>query len=257
MHIIQDVFNLINEIAPFNLQEQWDNSGLLIGAMDDKVSNVLICLDVTDDVVNEAIDKKCELIISHHPIIFTPLKSISSKSIYAKLIKNDIGVISAHTNYDIANGGINDVIVEKLNAQIIQNYIEQMYDNSIGLGKIAKLDKEYSANELAQKLKSIFGNTVIRYNETDKKINTVAICSGSGGSLLPMVLSEKVDAFITGDVKHDQFIDAQREGLIIFDAGHFHTENIALNSLMEKLSEKITTIKFTVADNSRDILSYK
>ncbi len=257
MSIIKEVFNAMNEIAPFNLAEQWDNSGLLIGDMNDNVTKSLICLDVTDDIVDEAIEKNCELIISHHPLIFTPLKSISTQSIYAKLIKNDIGVISAHTNFDIANGGINDIIVEKLNAKITQNYIEPTFDNTIGLGKIATLEDKFSAEDFAEKLKRIFHSTVIRYNDTVKKISKIAICSGSGGSILPIISNQNVDAFITGDVKHDQFIDAQREGLTIFDAGHFYTENIALENLAQRLSDKLPSVDFSIADNNKDILIYK
>lgn len=363
MKTIKDVYRAMNAIAPFSLAEKWDNSGLLIGDMKDKATKGLICLDVTQDIVTEAIEKKADVLVSHHPLIFNPLKSISSQSIYARLLKNDIAVISAHTNYDMATGGINDIIAEKLGMSVScdaiervhqvpyyqlsvyvpDDYVEKVYEamtkagagtlgdysgcafcakgtgtflplegshafigeigkrekvnetkidmilpqnkrlavidamqnshpyeesaysltenhaiyDSHGFGKTGTLEREYTAGEFAQKLKEIFGCTVIRYNDCHKSIKSIAICSGSGGSLLDDVIASGVDAFVTGDVKHDVFIDAQKAGLTVFDAGHYHTETIALGNLKEKLSKMVEGVTFEIAEKNRDILSYK
>lgn len=363
MSHISDIYNAMNVIAPFSLAEKWDNSGLLIGDMSDRTTKALLCLDVTDSIVDEAVEKKADLLISHHPLIFNPLKNISSKSIYARLLKNGIAVISAHTNFDMATGGINDIIAQKLELNITcdaiervhqtpyyqlsvyvpDDYVEKVYEamtkagagtlgdysgcafcakgtgtflplegshafigevgkrekvnetkidmilpkgkrtavieamqnahpyeepaysltenhaiyDSHGFGKTGNLNREYTGDEFAEKLKSIFGCTVIRYNDCKKPIKSVAICSGSGGSLLNEVIASGVDAFVTGDVKHDVFIDAQKAGLTVFDAGHYHTENIALESLRQRLSDSVDGVLFDIADNNRDILSYK
>ena len=127
----------------------------------------------------------------------------------------------------------------------------------IGHGKIGVLDKEYSAKEFAERIKKSLGSVAIRYNDTGKAIRTVAISSGSGGSFINKVISLGIDAYITGDVKHDQFIDANNSGLTVFDAGHYHTENIFLDILKSKLSKSFTDIDFSISDKNRDILSYE
>ncbi len=265
MKKVIDIYNRINKFAPFKFAEKWDNCGILVGNKNNDVKKVLISLDVTKQVVCEAIDKDVDLIISHHPVIFNALKSIDDDSIFGMLIKNNISVISAHTNLDMTKGGVNDTLAEKLGLKIIKNPVEISYTfvesnnekRIVGYGCIGELDREYSAKDFAKKIKNALGNTVVRYNKTGKKIKKVAVGCGSGGSIFDKVVSEGVDAFVTGDVKHDKFIDANNLGVTIFDAGHFHTENVILEKLKKYLELNIKTVEFSVADRNKDILNYE
>lgn len=363
MATVGEIYNFIDEFAPFSLAEKWDNSGLLIGNKNLEVSNVLLCLDITREIALEAVEKGASLIISHHPIIFDLLRSVESYSIVAILVKNDISATCAHTNLDMAVGGINDIIAEKLNLSIISEPIETVYEKpyyqlaafvpvdnikevydamtkagagtlgnysgcafyaegtgmflplegshayigevgkqekvrearlemilpqnkrgkviqamldahpyekpayhlsenyaiieKIGYGKIGELESELTAEAFAKLLKKTFGNSVIRYNDTGRKIKKVAICSGSGGSFIEKAISMGADAFVTGDVKHDRFIAAKNLGLAVFDAGHYHTENIVLESLKERFDKAFPTVGFSIAEQNRDILSYE
>ena len=155
-----------------------------------------------------------------------------------------------------------DVIQSMLDAHPYEKPAYHLSENyaimeNIGYGKIGILEKELSPKEFAGHIKKLLGNTVVRYNDTGGKIKTVAVSSGSGGSLIEKVISKGVDAFVTGDIKHDQFITAQNNGLAVFDAGHFHTENIILDTIKECLTKEFSDLEIVIADKNRDILDYE
>lgn len=261
MLTIKDIYDYIDEIAPFSLQESYDNSGLIIGNGKYGVTKALIALDVTADIAWEAVKTGAELIITHHPIIFKAVKRIDTETPLGILLANDTSVISAHTNFDSAV--MNDILCEKLGLTPKEPLA---VENGVPIGYICETDKEYTAKEIAQLIKTALGNKVVRYNdfadndvrsEEREKITRIAVCSGSGGSFLPEVISKNCGAFITGDVKHDVFIDGHNAGIRIFDAGHFHTENIFCEYMRKTLSEKFPETEFTVAKNNRDILNYE
>lgn len=258
MLTIKDIYSYIDKIAPFSLQESYDNSGLIIGNENYGVTKALIALDVTEDIAWEAVKADMELIITHHPIIFKALKRINTETPLGVLLANDVSVISAHTSFDGAV--MNDILCEKLGFTPEEPLA---VENGVPIGYICNTSEGYSPKELAEIIKNALGNSVIRYNDfaeddgrADKKINRIAVCSGSGGSFLSEVTAKNCDAFITGDVKHDVFIDGHNAGIRIYDAGHFHTENIFCEYMQKKLSEKFPEAEFTVAENNRDILKY-
>lgn len=259
MTTVRDIYDFINEIAPFELQESYDNSGLIIGNKNMGVENVQIALDVTTDIALDAVENCTELIITHHPIIFKALKRIDSNTPLGMLLSNDTSVISAHTNFDSAV--MNDILCEKLGLKTLEPLA---VENGTPIGYVCDTVSEYSPKELAQKIKNALGNSVVRYNDLSKchvnndvGISKIAVCSGSGGSFLNDVINKGCDAFITGDVKHDVFIDGHNAGVTIFDAGHFHTENIFCEYMKKVLSEKFSDINFEVSASNRDILSYE
>lgn len=259
MITVKDIYDEINKIAPFSLQEGYDNSGLIIGNGNDSVSKVMIALDVTADIAYDAVEAGTDLIITHHPIIFNAIKRIDTGTPLGLLLSNGINVISAHTNFDSAV--MNDILCERIGLVPDEPLV---IENGTPIGYICESKSEFTAKELADSVKQTLGNTVIRYNDlsrtsmhSDKKINRIAVCSGSGGSLLGEVISKGCDAFITGDVKHDVFIDAHNAGVCVLDAGHFHTENIFCEYMQKVLSEKLPEVEFTVAASNRDILSYE
>ena len=259
MTTIKDIYNYINSIAPYSLQESYDNSGLCVGNGRAEVTKALIALDVTNDIIAEAKDKGAQLIITHHPVIFRALKAIDPETVVGKLLVNGIGSVSAHTNFDSAL--MNEILCKKLGLVPVEPICEE---NGVPMGCICALEQELTAKELAKRIQSSLGNVVVRYNDLDKtaqyegrKITRAAVCSGSGGSFWRDAQAKGCDALITGDVKHDVFIDAQNEGFCVFDAGHFHTENIFCEYMQSELSKQFKDVKFEVADNNFDVVSYR
>ncbi len=259
MTTIKDIYNYINEIAPYSLQESYDNSGLCVGNGSTEITKALIALDVTKDIINEAKEKGAQLIITHHPVIFRAIKAVDPETVVGMLLVNGIGSISAHTNFDSAL--MNDILCKQLGLVPVEPVCEE---NGAPIGCVCALEKEMTAKELAKHIKSSLGNVVVRYNDLDKttqyegrKITKVGVCSGSGAGFWRAAQAKGCDALITGDVKHDVFIDAQNDGFCVIDAGHFHTENIFCEYMQLELSEQFRDVEFEVADNNLDVVSYR
>ncbi|MCR5601500.1 MAG: Nif3-like dinuclear metal center hexameric protein [Ruminococcus sp.] len=256
---ISDIFSFLDSIYPFGLQEKWDNSGLLVESFDMKCSKVLLSLDITNKVVNEAFEKGAELIISHHPVIFEPRKRITRNDPVFRLIECGIAAVCMHTNLDIANGGTNGVILEKLSEKLELSGDPEPFEElggGNGLGWIIELSEPILPAELAKVLKNIFGCEYIRMSKRRNKVSRIAFCSGSGGSMLRLAAEKGCDALITGDVKHDVWIDANNLGIALLDCGHFHTENIVLPELRRVLEEKFPQLDVEIAESSVDPCEY-
>lgn len=252
MILVRDIYKYIDEIAPFSLQAGYDNSGLIVGNAYYGVKTVLTALDITNDIIADAEELGAELIVTHHPPIFRAIKRIDTETPIGSLMMNGISVISAHTSFDNAKGGMNDILCETLG--LVPDRPLAVEDG-VPVGYICSC-APISPEDMAEKIKAALGCDVVRYNDMGGKIETVAVCSGSGGSLLADALSNEVDAYITGDVKHDVFIDAYNAGLTVFDAGHFHTEDIFCDYMAEKLKERFPELTVIKAPGDRDILSY-
>ncbi|MBR5513011.1 MAG: Nif3-like dinuclear metal center hexameric protein [Ruminococcus sp.] len=251
-----DIYKFLDEKYPVSLQESWDNSGYIIESDNEECSKILLTLDITNDAVEESVYKKADLIISHHPVIFNPLKKIQVDTPVYRLVKNDIGAICMHTNLDIAEGGTNSVIVRKIAEKLnISANIEPLDDS--GLGCIIELEKVTDCVELAEILKEIFDIDRIKMSSWGEFIlSKIAVCSGSGGSLWKLAKAKGCDALITGDVKHDVWIDANNSKFTIIDCGHFHTENIVLWELRRVLEEKFPMLDIEIAESSEDPCEY-
>lgn len=354
---VLDIYNKLNEIAEFKNHDVYDNVGILIGSKEDRVTKILLALDITQAVADEAIRGGYDCIVTHHPLIFNGLKSISSDSIYAKLLKKSISHIAAHTNLDMAKGGVSDIMAQllglkntgkvfevkstkpyyQLSVFVPKDYKEEVYNaciscgagsqgaysgcafSSVGEGRFVPLEnshafigevnktervveerlemlikpsdlkgviqamrnahpyeepafsicenkalfeetgygkicecEEMTASELATLVKEKYNCSCVRYIDGKRPIKTVALCSGAGSSQTPLAISKGVDAYITGDVKHSDFIDSERAGLTLIDGGHFHTENIVLPYLKNVLSP-LVDVQIT---NTGDPLSY-
>ncbi len=251
---IKEIYDFLNEKYPFSLQEQWDNSGLLVNSFS-PCSGILLALDITNGVVTEAIHKETDLIISHHPVIFHPLKKIDYMNPVYRLIKHDISAICMHTNLDIAEGGTNTTIVKKIAEKLEIASTEPLEDS--GLGHIIELKDLIDTDDFSAILKEIFGNEHIRVSRFQtSSILRFAVCSGSGGSLLRLAREKDCDALVTGDVKHDVWIDANNQYMTVFDCGHFHTENLVLWELRRVLEEKFPLLDIEIAENSVDPCVY-
>lgn len=257
---IREIYSFLDEKYPFSDQEKWDNSGLLVENMSMSCSKVLLSLDVTSEAVFEARRKRADLIISHHPVIFDPLKKIGRNNPVFHLIHAGIAAICMHTNLDISMGGTNDVILKKLSEKLEIDGDPLPFEE-IGmlknLGWIIELKESIGCEELAEILKEIFGCSYVRTNSRNRKqLSKIAICSGSGGSMLGLAIEKNCSGMITGDVKHDVWIDANNQYITLFDCGHFHTENLVLRELRRVLEEKFPLLDVEIAESSVDPCVY-
>lgn len=227
---IRTIYDFLDKLAPFDTACDFDNCGLLIGSMDTPVQKIGLALDATHAVIDNAIEQGINLLITHHPVIFHPLKRIEAHSVVYRLIQNDIAVISAHTNLDKAEQGVN--------AQLASYYGLHNVTAPLAfeqLGRVGELEEALSVPAYAEQVKRALDCEAVRYYDAGAPVKRVAYASGSGGSLLREVLACGADTFITGDVKHDVFVDAQNAGLNLLDVGHFDSENIVLQPLKTML----------------------
>ncbi len=215
---VSEIYGFIDSFAPFCTQEPWENSGVLFGCPDNEADRILVCLDITQNAVKYAAEMRCGLIVSHHPLIFHPLKQIPYNSAITALIKNDICVISAHTNLDKAPGGVNDTLCELLGMDY------EKADASFGGGflnvgtlKNCKTGTDL-ANHLHQKL-----HGAVRFN-SNNSIGKIAVCAGAGGEFYADAKAAGCNTLITGDADHHDFLDAAEAGVALFAAGHYETE---------------------------------
>ena len=230
MATVKDIYNFIDSIASFNTQEEWDNSGLLVGNENDEVTKILFALDATSGVIDQAITIGADLIITHHPIIFKPMSNILSDSLIYKLINNNISIICAHTNYDKAIDGVNDILCKTVGF----NSFTKVENACLNIGSF---EREISADNFVNHIK-IALDCVVRYNSLSKDIKNIAVCSGSGSDYLSLAKDLNCDALLTGDASHHAFLDANEMGIVLVAAGHFETENLAMKPLMNKIIEK-------------------
>lgn len=239
------IFEKLTDMAPLSLAVSGDNAGFLLGDKASNVEKAVICLDVTSSVVEFAKQNGANLIISHHPVIYNPLKSVTAENNRVfDCLKNGISVISMHTNMDVAEKGVNDTLATVLG---IKN-ITKIDDGEGFVFRMGKLKEPMSAEGFAKFVKSKLGG-VIRYVDSGKNISTVAVLGGSGGDFWPIAKQNGADALVTADVKHSYFIDALENGFTLFDAGHFHTENVIVKSLLIRLQKEVPEVQFFAYDS--------
>lgn len=231
---VKDVIKKIEDLAPKEYAEAWDNIGLMLGSLESEVKKVMVTLDVTLHVVNEAIENKIDLIIAHHNPIFNPLSSITSDTVQGelitKLIRSNISLYCAHTNLDSCPGGVNDCLADLLeltNVEALETSKKEdlATNENIGLGRVGYLKEEATLLEFINQVKTALKIKDVRYvGDLDRKIKKVSLCGGSAAHLIGNSLNLKADVFLTGDLKFHEAQDAQSLGICLVDAGHFATE---------------------------------
>ena len=226
----KDIFENLCALAPLELQLGFDNSGFLFGRDTASVTKALLALDVTSAVVDEAIEQGAELVISHHPLIFSPLKSVTDEKLL-RLARHQIGVISMHTNLDIAKGGVNDVLMAALGAQV-QGGLDEC-----GCGRVGRLDKAMPMEEFLPFCKAVLKTAGLRYYDSGRQVSKLAVMCGSGGDSLETAYRLGCDTYLTADIKYHQFLEAQELGINLIDAGHFPTENVVIPVLEQMVQE--------------------
>lgn len=246
---VSEILSFITDVAPLNWQESYDNSGLLIGDPNALVDKVLLTLDVTEKVIDEAIDNSFHLIISHHPIIFRGIKNILNNNtlgrIITKAIKHDISIAAMHTNLDNSYVGVNNILATNLglkNLQILRpNQATQSLNNveyQVGSGMIGEFEYEMSETDFLKLIKDKLNVVALRHSEfLGRPIKKVALCGGSGSFMINDAKYCKADAYLTADVKYHDFFDADNE-LLVIDAGHFETEQFTKQLIADIILKK-------------------
>lgn len=237
---IKEVFDFLDFIAPFNTAAEWDNCGLSVGSVENNVTKILIALDVTDEVIEEAIKIGAELVVTHHPLIFTPVSKIEKESLVYKAVKSGVTFISSHTCLDKAIGGVNDCLAQKVG---LKNVYTSEIDGFLKIGEI----EPCTAEEFALNIKNALGGKVA-FTDNGKEIKTVALCSGGGGDFITSAAALGVDALLTGEAKHHEYLEANHLGVALFDAGHFETEVVVCEFLRKSLDIQFDDIEVVVFD---------
>ena len=259
----QEVMDAVERIAPKRLAEEWDNPGLLVGSPKQEVHKVLVCLDAGDAAVEEAVRKGADMIVSHHPIIFRPIKKLRTDLPLGRrireLMKHDIAVLAAHTNLDIARGGVNDVLAKKLRLQDLGPFVvsRQEDDGAESLGRMGRLAEQLSAEEFARQVKAALPVSHVRLAFAGSHpVNKVAICSGSGAEFIGKAASLGADAYVTGDVRYHDAQHAVERGMHVIDAGHFGTEFPVVAELRSMLEKELEgRVEIVEEDCPKDIFA--
>ena len=240
----EEIIRLIEEEYPADCAESWDNPGLLVGGSGHEVKRIMVSRDATDEVIDQAVKNKADMLITHHPMIFGGIKQINDGSLVGrrilKLIQNNIACFAMHTNFDIRGmAELNEKQLGLTNTQVLFETGE--YDGKAeGIGRVGYLGEEMSYKELAEFVKKSLDIPNVRcYGNTDEKISKVAVSGGSGKSIVSSALKSGAQVLVTGDIDYHTGIDAAAEGLFIIDAGHFGTEKVFIEYMSKKLKKKL------------------
>lgn len=249
MTSVNDIFNFVCDLAPLGLQLDFDNSGLLFGRKDAAVSKALLSLDITPAVIDEAAGLGAELIISHHPLIFSALKTVTDNKLLM-LAENRIAVISMHTNLDIAAGGVNDVLMSVLGAESAGSL------DSFGCGRIGSLPQTMTMPAFLSLCKQRLNAGGLRYYDSGKPVKKLAVMGGSGGDSIEDAIRLGCDTYLTADIKYHQFLQAAELGINLIDGGHFCTENPVIPVLAAQLSARFDEPEFIISSRHDRIIRF-
>ena len=230
---VSEIFNAINAFAPFKTQLDFDNSGLLVGSENSDVDKVAISLDATVNAITIAAEKGCNLLVTHHPIIFSPLKSITSDEAAFVAVKHGVSVISAHTNLDAANGGVNDCLAKAIGLKDISVLSGS---GDVPMARIGKLNA-VSSQSFAAYLKKELNCGGVKYVDKDGCICKVAVCGGAGGDFIEAAFLAGADAYVTGECRHHERLLAKKLGIALFECGHYSTEQVVKQALADLISK--------------------
>ena len=247
---VRDVAKVIEDFAPLSIQEGWDNSGLCIGSPDATVTSVLLGLDCTPELVDEALACGADMIVTHHPLIFSGLKKISPEDqvgeAVIKAIRAGISIYAAHTSADKVIAGVSGAMASRLGLQNVSILDED--GDGTGLGVVGDLPQPLSADEAVTLVKERFGLKVMKASRpVDGKISRVAMCGGSGGSLIKAAMASGAQLYISGDISYHNFFT--KEGFMIMDIGHYESEIEIVDILFSLLRKNFPTFAVRITQN--------
>lgn len=253
-YTVRDIYAVMDRLAPFSTAEHWDNVGLLVGSFEQPVHAAMLCLDVTPAIVREAQQAGVQLLISHHPVIFDPLRQLPFEGLPAQLVRAEISVISAHTNLDLAADGVNDCLARALGLANLAGL--ERAESGCWLGRIGQLPAPMEWEAFVKLVKTALGCRGVRAVPGQRPISAVAVGGGACASLLSEAVARGADAMVTSDIKHNVWYDAARYGICLVDAGHFETENVVLGPLCEKLRWELPGIRLLLAQANQPPVRY-
>lgn len=237
-YTVRDIYDAVDALAPFETAEPWDNVGLLIGGMDRPVDTVLTALDATPQVVREARERGAQLLLTHHPLLFAPVRRLDEAepgaALVCDIIRAGLSMIAAHTNLDVAVGGVNDALAESLGLAVAE---------TDGILRLGSLGAPVRLDALAQRIESALAAPVTRYGQPACVVSRFALCSGAGGAEVARAAAQGAQVLITGELKHDQALDAMARGLCVLAAGHRATEICAADLLARHLLSALNTVE--------------
>ena len=258
---VKNILNCITEIAPLQWQESYDNAGLQVGDLNAEAHKALICLDITEAIVDEAVAKHCNVIVSHHPLIFHGLKHLTPQTCIEravmKAIKHDVAMICMHTNLDNSYLGVSRMLSEKLglkNLRLLQPSVAE--PEVCGSGMMGEFEAPMEETDFLDLVAKQIGSPCLRHSAlTGRKIQTVALCGGSGVPFMPDALKNHADAYLTADIKyHDFFVP---EGnILLVDGGHFETEQFTKELICELIRKKFPTFAAEIAETRTNAVYY-
>ena len=240
---VQEIFNCLCRLAPLETALSFDNPGLLVGDAAQQVKRAVVCLDCTTGVIEQAVEMGAQLIITHHPVLFTPLKAVTENAVDSRVyrcVQAGISVISMHTNLDSADGGVNDCLAAALG---LKN-MKKIADAEGFCFRAGMLAGPLTAKQLALLVQKNLNGTV-RYTGGSKTISCVAVCGGSGADQMARAIESGADALVTADVRHNYFIEAIERDFTLIDAGHYKTENTVIQPLCKFLQQQCGGVSFT------------
>jgi dinuclear metal center YbgI/SA1388 family protein len=247
---IRELIDFMESHAPLKYQEKYDNSGLIVGNADMEISGVMICLDSTEEVIDDAISRGCNLVIAHHPIIFTGIKKLTGKTYIGRTviraIKNDVAIYAMHTNLDnLLEGGVSERIAKRIglkNLEILDPKMTFLTEGiNVGTGIIGYTPSAFDEMDFLKEVKKQMNTKVIRYTRLlDKPVNKVAVCGGACSFLLRTAIMQGADMFITADFKYHEFFDAE-DKLVIADIGHYESEQFTIELIHDLITKNFST----------------
>lgn len=264
MATVREIYQYLDGLAPFSLQMDFDNAGFLVGRGDRQVTRLLVSLDITEEVVAEAAELGCQLIVSHHPVIFFPAKSITDADPTGRtllaLAERQIAAVCAHTNLDAVHGGVNDALAQKLGLVQIEQLKQDGVDASgrpYGIGRVGNTaGVPMYAPAFAAFVKEALGANGVRYVDARRPVRRVAVGGGACADILKDALAMGCDTFVTADVKYNGFLDAKALGVNLIDAGHYPTEQVVVPVLAKWLESGFPKVEVLTTQRHKEVFSY-
>ena len=257
------IYDLLNKLAPVHYQMDFDNSGFLVGDREAEVKSVLTALDITDAVIAEAAACSANLIVSHHPLLFHPLRNVLADDLTGRkvlaLAKHGISAICMHTNLDIADGGVNDALMNTLHAEITGLLEPSGIDddgNPLGCGRIGYLAEAMPLDAFLRYITERLHVSGLRYCSSGKQVHKIAVCGGSGGNMLELAHDAGCDTFVTADIKYDRFLAAKELGVNLIDADHFCTENVVVPVIAQTIQDAFPELEVMISKTLRQTTQF-
>ena len=263
MATVKEIYQSIDRWAPFATQMDFDNSGFLVGRGNAVVDKVLVALDITRTVIEEAVELGAQLIVAHHPVIFRPLKSLTDEDLNGEnvllMVEKGIAAICAHTNLDAAQGGVNCCLAQKLELTDIDHLHPDGVDEqgrTYGIGRVGIPHEDgLSAEDYARFVKEKLGTSSVRFVDCGKPVTKVAVGGGSCSDMMVDAMKLGCDTFVTADVKYNFYLEAAQLGINLMDAGHYATENVVCVPTVDYLREKFPETEIVLSNSHREVYS--